>query len=388
MKPKVCVVNRSRFFQVALCLISLILFGRPYPVFAQTGIDIELGVKILTIIQQNKKWIPEADYPKIEGKWKHALLSDLVSTSKIENFENGESTGGFFEVFVDNIATWEISTADNAILFRDLFRVILETRGLSYPLHEIMKLAIPFAEMIQSGADLRLVAGLEWTISRLSMIVETAIERSSLATINEILAQPQSGHILLSPHLFLMAYLNGVRRSKIIDYESKHALSQKYLSVKYPGEIQNAALDLAAHEAWKAEQESKNSATDSSPTREAIETVDLLIDYFFGLSDSTENIWLRANTIKGISSIPSPTKKMKDFFLNIAINRKYPTDLRQKAFEALLKTRGYLDPGAAYAGGPPDHLWLRNLRAFLALKYDLFAEKVARSCRSALDSHL
>lgn len=386
MKAKDCVVNRSRLFKLALYLICLILLGHPGHIFAQTGVDIELGGKILTVIHDNEKWIPTADYQKIEEKWRHAL-SKLVSTPKTDSAENKENPEIFFKVFVDNIETWDISILDNpilAIFFRNLFGVILETRGLSYPLHDIMRLAIPFAEIIESGANLRLVAGLEWTISRLSMIVETAIEKSSLATINEILARPQSGHILLSPQLFLKSYLNGVSRSKNIDHEKKYSLAREYLAIKYPGEIQNAALNLATHAAWKVAQESKKSATDSSPTRQITETVDSLIDYFFKLSDSPEYIWLRANTIKGISSISSPTEQTKDFFLNIAINRNYPPELRQKSFEALLKARGYLDPGVAYAGGPPDNLWLQNLRVFLALKFDLFATKVARSCRAVL----
>ncbi len=331
-------------------------------------------------IQENKKWIPEADYPKIEAKWKLAL-SELTSTPELEK---GEGAGRFFKIFVNNIATWKISIVENAILFRNLFPAIIQTRGLHYLLDEIMRLAIPFADIMQSGIDLR-STGLDWAIARLSMIVENAIERSSFEKINETLAQPQSNRLLLSPHLFLKAYLNGVSRSTNIGYEHKYLLAKKYLSQEFPGEIQKAALDLAVHAAWKIAQESKKARADSSPVKEVADTVDFLINYFFELGDSTENIWLRIGIIKGISSIPSPTEMTKDFFLSVAINQeKYSTELRQMAYGALLKARGYLDPGVAYGGGRPDHFWLRNLHTIVALKFDLFKAKVARSCGAFL----
>ncbi|MBK8204807.1 MAG: hypothetical protein IPK68_21690 [Bdellovibrionales bacterium] len=301
------------------------------------------------------------------------------------NSENSEGSGGFFRIFVDNIATWEISFEKNDVLFKRMFAAIIGTRGLSYPLNEIMKLAIPIADLVQLSIIDRKQVHLNWINSHFSLILENAIERSTPAEISETLDQPLSKRILLSSHLFLKSYLIGLSRSKIFDYEYKHLLAKSYLSKEFPGEIQSTALDVAANAAWDLAQDNKKIKESAPPIKEIAETVQLLKNYFFELSHSQDELWLQKRTIKDIAKIPFPTQDTKDFLRKIAIDKKnYPPELRQVAFDSLLRIRGYLDPGGAYAGGPPDHLWLRNLRVFISLKYELVAARLGRSCRALL----
>lgn len=380
IKRKVYNVTSGPLLKMAMFVMSMVLFP-PRPAFAQSGPDIELGGKILTVIHDNKRWISESDYSKIEAKWRIAL-NELVSHPTPDTADRSDS---FFRIFVDNIATWKISFENNDVLFKKIFAAVVETRGLAYPLNEIMKLAIPIAQLMQESMTDPKHIHRDWGNGYFPMILENAIERASLAEISETLHEPMNKWILLSPHLFLKSYLKGLSRSKIADYEFKHQLARTYLSSSIPAEIQATALDVAVNAAWDLAQQSKMNKKDSLPTKEIAETVHLLKDYFFGLSHSQEGPWLQIRVIKGISNIPFPTQVTKDFLTEIAIDKKnYPPELRQVAFDSLLKIRGYLDPGGAYMGGPPDHLWLRNLRVYISLKYDLLSAKVALTCRSRL----
>ncbi|MBK9037594.1 MAG: hypothetical protein IPL83_00255 [Bdellovibrionales bacterium] len=380
IKRRVYGATTSPLFKISMFLMSSMLFALK-PALAQSGPDIELGGKILAVIQENKPWISESDYSRIEAKWKIALKK-LVAHP---NSETSEGSAGFFRIFVDNIDTWEISFEKNDFLFKRMFAAIIGTRGLSYPLNEIMKLAIPIVDLMQKSMIDRKQVYLSWINSYFSLILENAIERSTPAEISETLDQPLSKRILLSSHLFLKSYLIGLSRSKIFDYEYKHLLAKTYLSKEFPGEIQSTALDVAANAAWDLAQDNKKIKESAPPIKEIAETVQLLKNYFFELSHSQDELWLQKRTIKGIAKIPFPTQDTKDFLRKIAIDKKnYPPELRQVAFDSLLRIRGYLDPGGAYAGGPPDHLWLRNLRVFISLKYELVAARLGRSCRALL----
>lgn len=383
IKRRVFIAHSSPLFKISIFsmfLMSSMLFALK-PALAQSGPDIELGGKILAVIQENRPWISESDFSKIEAKWKLAL-KELVSHP---NSGTSEGTGRFFKIFVDTIATWEISFEKNDVLFKRIFAAIIGTRGLAYPLNEIMKLAIPIADLMQESMTDRKQVYRDWGNGHFSLILENAIERSTLAEISETLDQPLSKRILLSPHLFLKSYLIGLSRSNIVDYEYKHLLAKTYLSKEFPGEIQSTALDVAANAAWDLAQDNKKIKENAPPTKEIAETVQLLKNYFFELNHSQDELWLQKRTIKGIAKIPSPTQDTKDFLRKIASDKKnYPPELRQVAFDSLLRIRGYLDPGGAYAGGPPDHLWLRNLRVFISLKYDLLAARLGRSCGTLL----
>lgn len=380
IKRRVYIAHSSPLFKISMFLMSSMLFALK-PAFAQSGPDIELGGKILSVIQETKPWISESDYLKIEAKWKLAL-KELVSHP---NSESSEGSVGFFKIFVESVASWEISFEKNDVLFKRMFAAIIRTRGLAYPLKEIMKLAIPIANLMQESMIDHKQVYLNWVNSHFSLILENAIERSTLAEISESLDQPLSKRILLSSHLFLKSYLIGLSRSNNVNYEYKHLLAKTYLSKEFPGEIQSTALDVAANAAWTLVQENKETKGNAPPTKEIAETVHLLKNYFFELSHSQDELWLQTKTINGIAKIPFPTQDTKDFLRKIAIDKKnYPPELRQVAFDSLLRIRGYLDPGAAYAGGPPDHLWLRNLRVFVSLKYDLLEARVGRICGALL----
>lgn len=383
---KVYTLTSRPLLKMAMFVMSIVLFP-PRPALAQSGPDIELGGKILTVIHDSKPWISQSDYPRIEAKWRIAL-NELVSHPTPDTADRSDR---FFRIFVDNIATWEISFENNGVLFKKIFAAVVGTRGLAYPLNEIMKLAIPIAQLMQESMTDRKHIHRDWGNGYFSMILENAIERASLAEISETLDEPMNKWILLSPHLFLKSYLKGLSRSKNADYEFKHQLARTYLSSSFPAEIQSMALDVAVNAAWDLAQQSKMTKKDSLPAKEIkeikeiAETVHLLKEYFFGLSHSQEGPWLQIRVVKGISNIPFPTQITKDFLTEIATDKKnYPPELRRVAFDSLLKIRGYLDPGGAYAGGPPDHLWLRNLRVYMSLKYALVVAKLGRSCGTLL----
>ncbi|MBK8204808.1 MAG: hypothetical protein IPK68_21695 [Bdellovibrionales bacterium] len=67
IKRRVYIAHSSPVFIISMFLISSMLYALN-PAMAQSGPDIELGGKILSVIQETKPWISESDYSRIEEK--------------------------------------------------------------------------------------------------------------------------------------------------------------------------------------------------------------------------------------------------------------------------------------------------------------------------------